>query len=448
MSETIEEQDGEQERTLSIEFPKKLNILFKPKRYKILYGGRGGAKSWGIARALLIMGMQRPLRVLCAREFQKSIDDSVHKLLKDQILALELDEFYDIQKAKIVGLNGTEIFFTGLRHNASGLRSYEGIDICWVEEAVNVSKESWETLIPTIRKEGSEIWLSFNPNLGTDYTYKRFVVKPPENSYCIEIGWRDNKWFPKTLDQERRELKRDDPDSYLTVWEGKTRKVLEGAVFANELRKMVQENRITRVPYGKRFPVSTYWDLGRRDMTSIWFAQRVGLAWHFVKFYENCGHSIDHYIKYLKDQEYLLDTIWLPHDGGHETIHHPLSVKAQIKAAFPNLDVRVLPQTSLETQISAARLVMNTAFIDEELCADGIQSLTHYQYEIDEETKERSKKPLHDWASHGSSAFMTFALSCREDRRPPKLESKPKPPIAPPSRSKPNSGAWMRRIKL
>src|SRR6185312_16011620 len=124
-------------------FPKKLKFLFEPHRYKVPYGGRGGAKSWGIARALLILGAQKPLRVLCTREIQKSIADSVHKLLDDQIQALGLGGFYTVTKTGIVGRNGTEFLFAGLRHNISNIKSFEAVDIVWVEEAQSVSKQSW-----------------------------------------------------------------------------------------------------------------------------------------------------------------------------------------------------------------------------------------------------------------------------------------------------------------
>ena len=157
-------------------FPAKLQGLFKKSRYKVLYGGRGGAKSWGIARALLIMGAKKPMRILCAREYQTSIKDSVHKLLCDQIEALGLLQFYEITQASLRGANGTEFAFIGLKNNPANIKSFEGVDVCWVEEAQTVSRLSWNILIPTIRKEGSEIWVSFNPELETDETYQRFVV--------------------------------------------------------------------------------------------------------------------------------------------------------------------------------------------------------------------------------------------------------------------------------
>ncbi|HKU52490.1 MAG TPA: PBSX family phage terminase large subunit, partial [Nitrospira sp.] len=186
----------------SIEFPEALQCLFQPKRFKVLRGGRGAGRSWGVARALLLIGAQRSIRVLCVREFQNSIGESVHKVLSDQIEALGLNSIYRIEKAKIYGTNGTEFSFEGIKNNTTRIKSYEGIDYCWVEEAVKVSKSSWEILIPTIRREGSEIWMTFNPELETDYTYKRWVVSPDESTICRKMTFEDNPWFPEVLRQE------------------------------------------------------------------------------------------------------------------------------------------------------------------------------------------------------------------------------------------------------
>ena len=165
-------------------FPAKLKCLFEPKnsRYRVLYGGRGAGKSHSIARALLCKGVESTLRILCAREFQTSIKDSVHKLLVDQIYEMKLEAHYNITQTSIKGLNGTEFIFAGIKNNINGLKSIESISICWVEEANNVTATSWDILIPTIRKENSEIWISFNPELPTDETYKRFVISPPDNA--------------------------------------------------------------------------------------------------------------------------------------------------------------------------------------------------------------------------------------------------------------------------
>jgi len=212
------------------EFPSKLRFLFKPARYKVAHGGRGGAKSWGFARALLILAAQRQLRVLCARELQVSIQDSVHKLLSEQIEPLGLAGFYQVQQAAIRGANGSEFVFSGIRSNITKIKSMEGIDICWVEEAEKVSKESWDVLIPTIRKPGSEIWVSFNPSEESDPTYQRFVVKPPPGAVVREISWRDNSWFPAELRAEKDYLYAVDAEAAAHVWGGGCRKNSNAAV--------------------------------------------------------------------------------------------------------------------------------------------------------------------------------------------------------------------------
>lgn len=217
-----------------ISFAPKFDILFKPARYKVLYGGRGAAKSWEISRALIIKGLQSKLRVLCAREIQHSIADSVHKLLSEQIYEMGFAPWYKITKNTITGVNGTEFIFSGLRFNVREIKSKEGIDICWIEEAQSVSEESWDVLIPTIRKEKSEIWLSFNPDAETDPTYRRFVIDPPPDSFVRKVGWQDNPWFPDVLRQEMEYLKRVDYEAYLHVWEGEVRRISEAIIFKNK----------------------------------------------------------------------------------------------------------------------------------------------------------------------------------------------------------------------
>ena len=175
------------------QIPRVLEPLFSPNRYKILHGGRGSAKSWSVARALLILASESPLRIVCFREVQKSIEESVHALLKSQIVELQL-EGWTVEKTQIYNREvGSEFKFAGLStETASSMKSYEGFDIAWVEEAESVVQSSWTLLIPPIRKEGSEIWITFNPQLDTDYTYVEFVEDPPEGAFCIAMNWRDN----------------------------------------------------------------------------------------------------------------------------------------------------------------------------------------------------------------------------------------------------------------
>ena len=401
---------------IQAEFPPKLEILFRPKRYKILYGGRGGAKSWGVARALLIRGAREPIRVICAREFQNSLSESVHQLLEDQVLALGLAGFYAVQQAKIIGANGTEFVFVGIRNNINNVKSFEGADVVWVEEAVNVSKRSWDVLIPTIRKAGSEIWISFNPELETDETYRRFVLHPPTDSYCVSINWRDNPWFPDVLRSEMADLKARDPDAWLNVWEGCCKQTLDGAIYAKELRQTLADGRRCRVLYDPTRPVQTFWDLGRSDATCIWFAQLFPFEKRMIDYLEGTQQAIGFYIKELQAKPYVYETHWLPHDAKHKTIIHELSVEGQMRAA--GMPVRVVPnELSVADGINAARTVFPTLYFDEVKTQDGWQGLSHYQYEVDSVTNQFSKKPLHNWASHPADAFRTFAVAQKEPKR-------------------------------
>lgn len=399
-----------------LEFPEALECLFKPARYKTLYGGRGGAKSWGIARALLLQGTTKPLRVLCAREMQTSITQSVHKLLKDQIAAMGLSGFYEVQNYVIKGMNGTEFTFHGLKHNIANIKSIEGVDVCWIEEAQTVSKSSWDTLIPTIRKDGSEIWISFNPSLEADETYQRFVVSPPTGAVVQKINWADNPWFPDVLRQEMEDLKAKDYDAYLNVWEGHCKQTLDGAIYANEVRAATTAGRFTKVPYDPSKPVHTYWDLGRADKTAIWFVQMVGFEFRVIDYYENQGQALGHYLKELQSRSYVYGDCWLPHDANNELLASEQTIAQQCRAF--GFKVRVTPKTSVVNGINAARTVFATCWFDSEKCADGLQALRNYRYEVDPDTQQYSTNPLHDWASHGADAFRYFAVSLKEEAKP------------------------------
>ena len=403
---------------MQVEFPEKLAFLFEPARYKIAYGGRGGAKSWGFGRALLILGAQRPLRVLCAREFQNSIAESAHALLAQQVDLLGLHRFYETQEKRIFGANGTEFIFKGLRHNVASVKSTEGVDICWVEEARTVSKSSWDVLVPTIRKEGSEIWISFNTELEEDETYQRFVKKPPTGAIVQKIGWEDNPWFPEVLRQEALDLKARDPVAYETVWGGHCKQVLDGAIYTHEILAAARDKRITRVPFDPAKPVHTFWDLGRADKTSIWFAQIVGFEFRLIDFYENRGFALQHYLDVLTaratEQGYTFGEHWLPHDAQNELLASERTIEQQMWAA--GHQVRITPRLSVAAGIDAARQLFARCWFDAERCADGIQALRNYRYDVDPNTQAFSKNPLHDWASHAADAFRYFAVAIAEPR--------------------------------
>src|SRR5271166_6856410 len=198
-------------KNVDVWFPPKLQFLFTPARYKAAYGGRGSAKSWSIARALLLIGKQPDLlwpgwskeygtdgvRILCYRETMRSIEESVHQLLTDQIRLMKLGDFYHIQQKNIVGINGTEFFFAGVRQSVDNLKSYEGVHIAWGSQAEAMSKRSLNVVFPTLRRDivisdkkyGSELWFDFNPEFEDDEVYKLFAVdrNRPQDSKCVFI---------------------------------------------------------------------------------------------------------------------------------------------------------------------------------------------------------------------------------------------------------------------
>ena len=398
-----------------VEFPVKLECLFKKSRYKVLWGGRGGAKSWGIARALLILGAKSQLRILCAREFQTSIKDSVHKLLSDQVLELGLTDFYDVIDRTIRGKNGTEFNFVGLKNNVANVKSYEGVDICWVEEAQTVSARSWDVLVPTIRKEGSEIWISFNPELESDATYQRFILHSPENAIIQKINWSDNPWFPETLNRERMTLKSRDPEAYNTVWEGLCRQTVDGAVFAREMQMAELEERITKVRYDPTKPVVAVFDLGWADSTSIWFVQFIAQEIRLIRYIEDNQQTISHYLALMQTFGYIYDTLWLPHDAQNKTIgSNGRSIEEIVRAA--GFKTKIIPRTAIADSINAARTIFRNCYFDRDNCYDGLQCLRHYKYEVDPDTKQFSKNPLHDQYSHGADAFRYIGLGVQETR--------------------------------
>lgn len=206
---------------IKINIPEKaLFLLTEKARYKVLVGGRGSGKSIGAGLALLIKGTQKKIRVLCTRQIQTSIRDSVHKLLSDLISQYGLDGFYTITQDSIKGINGTEFIFKGLKNNISEIKSTQGINYAWIEEAESITDESWDVLIPTIREPESEIWITFNPNMKSDATYQRFVVNKPENCITVEMNYTDNPFFPDVLREEMEFCKKLNFPKYEHIWLG------------------------------------------------------------------------------------------------------------------------------------------------------------------------------------------------------------------------------------
>lgn len=428
----------EPERKVLVEFPEKLAELFRPHRFKVLYGGRDSAKSWSIARALLTLGAKSTLRILCTREIQKTIADSVHKLLKDQITNLGLEGFYRVLENAIVGKNGTEFLFAGLhQQTAENLKSYEGLDIVWVEEAHKVTKRSWGVLIPTIREDDSEIWVSFNPDMDTDYTYQMFVVDPPADAIVIKMNWRDNPWFSKALDTDRERLLRTDPQEYAHVYDGKCNTVVAGAIYAAEVIEMVEKGRVRNVPWDPQLKVHCIWDMGWNDSMTVILAQRMISEVRIIDYIEDDHVLLTAIVAELeRNIGYVWGTHWLPHDGGHGNYHTGKSAEEVLRSM--GYRVKVGARIDPEIGIKAARMMFPRVYIDKgnrepPVGRNGyrggarlIDCLKRYRRAIPTTTMEPGD-PVHDEYSHGADAYRALGLCVDKMTN----DERSRPPIVP-----------------
>ena len=384
-------------------FPSKLKYLFEPHRYKVAYGGRGSGKSWSYARALLMMGTEKPLRVLCTREVQKSIKQSVHTLLKDQIQALGLGEFYEIVENAIRGKNGTEFNFAGLATNTvESIKSFEGVDIVWCEEAQNISKRSWDILIPTIRKPDSEIWVTFNPYMDTDDTYKRFIINKPSNARIEKINYTDNPFFPKVLEIERERCSISNPEDYANIWEGDTKAAADGAIYHNEIRQAQESGRITNVHPDVLLKTHVVMDLGWNDSMAIILCQRNLSEIRVIDYIEDDHRTLDSYSDQLKQLGHNWGTMYLPHDARNKDFKYGTSAEEIMQRL--GWTTEVIPKSSIETGIKLARMTFERAYFDQNKAKRLIECLKNYRRSINQTTQE-PQAPLHDEYSHGADAW-------------------------------------------
>lgn len=395
-----------------VHFPPKLKCLFQPSRYKFIRGGRGSGKSWSIARALLILGSSRQLRILCTREVQKSIKQSVHQLLSDQIKALGLEGFYEVLATEIRGKNGTQFLFAGLSDmTADSIKSFEGVDIVWLEEAQTLTKRSLTILIPTIRKESSEIWASYNPELETDPIHDMAVVNPPPGAVSVLMNWNDNPWFPSTLEQERLHAKATmKPADYAHVWEGQCKPAVEGAIYADEIAAVLSENRVCRVPYDPLLKLHTVWDLGFNDAMAIALVQRQASEIRVIDFIEDNRLPLPEYVTKLNERGAMnWGADWLPHDGFAKK-HQTGRSDAEVLRALGRADVQQTPSMDVEAGIRQARLLFpRVVFNDTPGVHAFLEHLKRYRRHVSRTTGEAGR-PLHDAHSHAGDVFRYLAI--------------------------------------
>ena len=297
----------------------KFTPLLEPYTWKISYGGRSGMKSWQFARALLWHASMGFERVLCTREVQKSLRDSVHKLLSDQIEELGLGRLFDVQKEVIYGPHGSEFVFAGLSDlTVESIKSFEGCTKAWVEEARSVTTRSWRILTATIfRKPGSQIWASYNPLLDTDEIYQ-MTIHPPDNAVIIHSNYSDNPWHSEEQERERLRHKATLPkDEYENIWEGKVQASAPGSVYVREVTDLVRGGRYAPCPYDPRLKVHTIWDMGW-NVCSIILVQSDMRALRIIGYLEGNHVRTDEWASLLNAMPLNWGWDWIPHDAYSE----------------------------------------------------------------------------------------------------------------------------------
>lgn len=388
---------------LAIQIPKAFEPLFQPARYKAYFGGRGSAKSHSFATALVLLGVQKPLRILCGREIQKSIKDSVKRLIDDKIRLCGLEGFYTSTDTEVRGANGTLFIFAGLKTNIESIKSMEGIDIAWIEEASTLSQSSLDILIPTIRKEGSELWFSWNPDNELDAIDMMFRgANPPPNSVIKRVSFEDNPFFTDVLKQEADQLKTTNVQKYNHVWGGEYNTFKEGAYYSTQIADLISKNRITHVSHDPNTLVHCSFDLGISDCTSIWFAQFVGTEVHIIDFIESNGQPISWYAQELSTKGYNYAPLILPHDararekGTGKTVEEVLQELGFETTIAPNLHVA--------DGIDAVRSFLPRCWFNSDATRAGLKKLQSYRENYDDKLRI-SRGPLHDNNSHAADSF-------------------------------------------
>ncbi|MCJ8336377.1 MAG: phage terminase large subunit, partial [Epibacterium sp.] len=392
--------------------------LLAPSRYKGAWGGRGSGKSQFFADAIIIEALKRPgLRVLACREIQKSLKESAKRLLESKIEGYRLGGMFEVQSAEIKTPGGGSIVFAGLQdHTSESIKSYEGFDIAWIEEAQTVSERSLNLLRPTIRAPGSELWFSWNPRFDTDAVDKMLRgVEMPSDVIVVKANHSDNPWLPQELEREREDCLRAQPDQYDHIWEGGYATVTEGAYYAQVLATARNEGRIGSVTEDSLMGKRAYWDIGVSDATAIWVTQQVGDKLRFIDHYEAENQPLAAHLEWLRSNGHGNAECVLPHDGAQRDKVTAIRFEDHISRA--GFNVRTVENQGMGAafkRIEAARARFNRFWFDEEKCAKGLKALGWYH-----EKKNQGGYGVgvdHDWASHSADAFGLAAVDYREPR--------------------------------
>lgn len=397
--------------------------LLVPSRYKGAYGGRGSGKSQFFADLMVETALIKPgFRGVCIREVQKDLNQSAKRLIEDKIASHGLGHLFDCQKAVTVTPGGGIIIYQGMQdHTADSVKSLEGFDVAWVEEAQTLSPRSLTLLRPTIRKPGSELWFSWNPRRKSDPVDLMLRGEErPTGSLVVRANWSDNPWFPDELEQERLDDLRMKPDQYDHIWEGGYEQVTEGAYYAKALSLAKAEGRIGEISGDPLMAYRAYWDIGgtgaKADATAIWVVQFVGERIKVLAYYEAQGQDLATHINWLRSSGFGSAECFLPHDGASNEKVFDVSYESALRAA--GFTVTVIPNQgkgAASQRIEATRRWFSRIWFNQDTCQAGLDALGAY-HEKKDEARGIGLGPNHDWASHGSDAFGLMASTYEEPR--------------------------------
>ena len=393
--------------------------LLHPARYKGAWGGRGSGKSHFFAGALIEDHLRNEgMRSVCIREVQKSLKQSAKKLLEDKIAEFGLTERdgFKVFREVIETPGDGIINFTGMQdHTADSVKSMEGVDRAWVEEAQSLSDRSLTLLRPTIRKDGSELWFSWNPMRASDPVDMMLRgANTPSDAVVVRANWSDNPWFPKVLDAERKDSVDNEPEKYGHIWEGEYATVLEGAYFAKHLTQAQLDGRIGFVARDPLMKIYAVFDIGgtsdKSDATAIWIVQYIGTEVRVLDYYEAVGQPFDAHVNWLRSSGYENAVCILPHDGAtHDTVYSVTPEGFLRSAGFVVDIVKNQGRGAALLRIDAVRQLFPRIRFNAETTEGGREALGWY-HEKRDEVRRIGLGPDHDWSSHAADAFGLVAI--------------------------------------
>lgn len=408
---------------LDIQTPRVFEPLLHSARYKGAHGGRGSGKSHFFAEMLVddCLSNKGTLAV-CIREVQKTLAQSSKRLIEKKIEALGVGHKFRVYEDKIQTPGDGLMIFQGMQdHNSESIKSLEGFNRAWWEEAQTATERSLSLLRPTLRAEGSQMWFSWNPRRKTDAVDDFLRVKKPHNAIVVQANWKDNPWFPAELEEERRLDLELYPDRYDHIWDGGYARALEGAYFARELAKAKAEGRIGAVAADPLLPVRAYFDLGgsgaSADAMAIWIVQFVGQQILVLDYIEGVGQVLAYYVTELRKRGWDAVLCKLPHDGVNENNITGKRYEDHLRDAGFQVDViKNQGKGAAMMRIEAVRRIAAKLWFNESTTEGGRDALGYY-HEKKDEARNIGLGPEHDWSSHGSDAFGLMAVDYEEPRK-------------------------------